>query len=440
MAENCRENWAIAFSRYPQPGQTKTRLIPALGARGAAWLQRLMTERTLAQLRGWRQDSSGQIEVRYVGASERAFRGWLGADVGYRPQGTGDLGDRLQRALAEAFAAGAQRAIVVGIDCPPLEPSYVREALAALVEKDVVLGKATDGGYYLVGVRRSVSVAERAALFRGIDWGSDRVFAQTLERVRSQQLTIAQLAPLSDVDRPEDLWLWDRSLGRDSQRISVVIPVFNEAPHLRETLSRVLSGGNVEAIVVDGGSTDKSERIACEAGVQVIRSRPGRAWQMNRGARAATGEILLFLHGDTLLPKGFEVVVRQVLASTDVVAGAFELQIAAELPGLRMVERVANWRSRTLQFPYGDQGLFLSRDRFHQLGGVPEQPLMEDFELVRRLQRHGKIEIPPIPLLTSGRRWQRLGVFRTTTLNQIIVLAYLLGVSPEILAKWYRKA
>jgi hypothetical protein len=132
-------------------------------------------------------------------------------------------------------------------------------------------------------------------------------------------------------------------------------------------------------------------------------------------------------------------VIREVLRGEDGVAGAFELRVAGAARGLRWVEWGVRWRSRLLQLPYGDQGLFLSRQRLLQVGGIPDLPLMEDFELVRRLQGLGRIAIAPVAVVTSARRWERLGVLRVMLLNQLIVLGYLLGISPKRLAQWYRR-
>jgi len=120
------------------------------------------------------------------------------------------------------------------------------------------------------------------------------------------------------------------------------------------------------------------------------------------------------------------------------VGGAFELSIDAPSPSLRRIERLANWRSRRLQLPYGDQGIFMRADVFWGLGGFPDMAIMEDFEMVRKLGRRGKIAIVPEPVVTSGRRWLALGVGRTTLINQMVIAAYLLGVSPSRIARWYR--
>lgn len=224
-----------------------------------------------------------------------------------------------------------------------------------------------------------------------------------------------------------------------SPNLSVIIPVLNEAEHLRATLHEVQQAIPKEIIVVDGGSQDQTLALVKSfSTVKVVSTFPGRAHQMNVGAQLATGEILLFLHGDTRLPKKYLEQVQTILTS-DVVAGAFELKINSSLRGLRLVERLVNWRSRYLQLPYGDQALFLRAALFRDLGGFKELPIMEDFELVSRLKKRGKIAIASTAVITSGRRWQKYGVWRTTLMNQVIIIAYRLGVAPSRLARWYRQ-
>ncbi len=222
------------------------------------------------------------------------------------------------------------------------------------------------------------------------------------------------------------------------EKISIIIPVLNEAAALPKTLTSIQKGSNIEIIVVDGGSEDETVAIAQSYGIKVLSSPPGRAKQMNNGAAVATGDILLFLHADTRLPKNFDTSVRQSLQIQNTIAGAFELKIDIDMPSLRLIEKMVNWRSRYLQMPYGDQAIFLKASIFHEIGCFPEMPIMEDFELVRRLQPLGKIEIIPAPVVTSGRRWQKLGVLKTTLINQLIILGYFLGVPTAKLACWYR--
>ncbi len=218
--------------------------------------------------------------------------------------------------------------------------------------------------------------------------------------------------------------------------VSVIIPVLNEAEHIAAT---VASANNAEVIVVDGGSADDTVRIAQDLGVKVLLSHTAnRAQQMNAGAQMATGETLLFLHADTLLPSQFDTMIRQA-TSRNIVAGAFALQIDGDFWGLRLVEIGVNMRSRIFALPYGDQAIFLNAKLFKQLGGFTNLPIMEDFELVCRLRRRGKIALISAPVITSNRRWQKLGIIQTTVLNQVAIFAYLIGICPEKIIAWYRR-
>jgi rSAM/selenodomain-associated transferase 2 len=221
-------------------------------------------------------------------------------------------------------------------------------------------------------------------------------------------------------------------------KISIIIPALNEAPTIAQVISTARNAKNVEIIVADGGSSDGTVEIAQYEADRVISTTPGRATQMNAGAAASTGDILLFLHADTHLPHGFDTRARQALAKPGTVAGAFELKIDAPLLSLRLVETGVNCRSHFLEMPYGDQAIFLKTATFNQIGGFPDWAIMEDFEFVRRLKKQGRIEILPQAVLTSARRWQQVGVLKTTVINQIVIIAYFLGVSPDRLAFWYR--
>lgn len=222
-------------------------------------------------------------------------------------------------------------------------------------------------------------------------------------------------------------------------RISVIIPTLNESNNIQSTINSTQASTNVEVIVVDGGSNDNTTAIAQSLGATVISSPPGRAIQMNTGAAIASGEILLFLHADTRLPKHFDQMIRTALQAPQTIAGAFTLKIDAPHWGLRFVEWGVKWRSRLWQMPYGDQAIFITKQAFAEIGYFPEIPIMEDFQLISRLKRISKITLIEVPVITSPRRWLKKGILKTTLLNQIIVIAYLCGVSPERIRKWYRR-
>ncbi|MBI4766168.1 MAG: TIGR04282 family arsenosugar biosynthesis glycosyltransferase [Deltaproteobacteria bacterium] len=195
----------ILFTRYPVPGQVKTRLIPALGPEGSCNLHRLMTEKTLQQLREYSAFLSISLEVRFDGGDEILMKAWLGPNLNFRDQGPGDLGVRLERAFKEAFQSGIDRVVIVGSDCPGLTPEILQKAFDGLADQDLVLGPARDGGYYLIGLSRLLS-----PLFVDIPWGTEEVFNKTIEISNKFKLKPILLELLDDIDRPQDLPLWEK--------------------------------------------------------------------------------------------------------------------------------------------------------------------------------------------------------------------------------------
>ena len=194
----------IIFSRYPEPGKTKTRLIPALGSEGAANLQREMTEYTLLQAKKLQTQIPLSLELRFAGGNSQLMTDWLGSDIVYHPQEEGDLGMRMARSLSEAFQNGAEKSIIIGTDCPSIDLEILTVAFEYLKNKDLVLGPAIDGGYYLIGLRRSIP-----ELFVDVDWGTDKVLRQTVNTAGKINLAVGYLPTLADIDRPEDLSIWE---------------------------------------------------------------------------------------------------------------------------------------------------------------------------------------------------------------------------------------
>lgn len=190
----------IIFSRYPEPGKTKTRMIPALGAEGAADLQRRLSEYTIKQARTLRQLREVEIAVYFAGGDINLMRDWLGDDVSYYAQTEGDLGKKMQSAFADNFNQNKERVVIIGIDCPGVDSNVLNSAFTALKDNDLVLGKAEDGGYYLIGLRNFYP-----ELFSNIEWGTSKVFATTKSIAEKSNLTIGFLPVLQDIDRPEDL-------------------------------------------------------------------------------------------------------------------------------------------------------------------------------------------------------------------------------------------
>ncbi len=220
------------------------------------------------------------------------------------------------------------------------------------------------------------------------------------------------------------------------QKISIIIPILNEAKVLEKTLSQLQPElGTHELIVVDGGSTDNSVRIAEKYGKVVISER-GRAKQLNAGAAVATGDILIFLHADIWLEKGALTAVATAI-SVGSVGGGFRQKIDGESVLYRLIEIAGNFRGRHLKVFYGDSGIFLTRMNFEKIGGFPDVPILEEMEFSKCLRRLGKTTLLTPYIHISSRRWEASGIVRTTLNNWLITLLYFLGVSPEKLARLY---
>lgn len=220
-------------------------------------------------------------------------------------------------------------------------------------------------------------------------------------------------------------------------RISIVIPVLNEAANLRDTVASCRTGVDCEVIVADGGSADGSAAVARAIADRVIEGARGRAAQMNAGAAVAAGDVLLFLHADTRLPPGFDGAVRAALADGGVVGGRFDVSLQPTSLLIGLTAELINLRSRLTRIATGDQALFARREVFVALRGFPDQPLMEDVAFSAALKRRGRVACLRQQVVTSSRRWQRGGVVRTILLMWSLRFLYFCGVSPERLRRFY---
>jgi rSAM/selenodomain-associated transferase 2/rSAM/selenodomain-associated transferase 1 len=421
----------IVFTRYPQPGRAKTRLIPALGAEGAAELQRQMTRVTVG--RAWSYCAttpSAILTIAYEGGDAALMRQWLGP-LDFVEQGDGDLGQRLRRAALRAFAAGAGRVVIIGTDCPSLTEAGVVAAFTATHRHGIVFGPAGDGGYYLVALTH----ASQVSLFDNIPWSTAAVLAASCDAARAAGHEPALLATLPDVDEPADLPAAETALHA-AETVSVIIPALNEAANLARLLPALNAAAPHEIIIADGGSTDETAAVTARFGARHVRTAKGRGAQMNAAAAIATGEFLLFLHADTDPPAAFPDIIRKTLMIPGTAAGAFTFRLREPFRGGGLIEKGVALRCLTRSLPYGDQGLFLRRSLFSALHGFPEYPILEDVAFVRRLRALGRIVTTPEAALTSSRRWQQRGMLSTFLRHQLILAGYAFGISPQRLAGW----
>ena len=220
---------------------------------------------------------------------------------------------------------------------------------------------------------------------------------------------------------------------------SIIIPVLNEELHLTRCIDSLRAEGfSEEIIVADGSSTDRTREIALShPNVTAIDSLKGRGAQMNAGSAAASGDILLFLHADTILEQGWAKELSAALDDQSVIGGAFSFCIDNPAIKYRLVEAWVRLRCRIFRLPYGDQAIFIRKTAFQELGGYKEIPLMEDVDIIGQMKKLGSISMLQKRAVTSGRRWVRKGIFRTAAINQMTMLMFHLGVSPEKLARLY---
>ncbi|MGY6530972.1 MAG: TIGR04282 family arsenosugar biosynthesis glycosyltransferase [Cyanobacterium sp.] len=188
----------IIFTRYPEKGKTKTRLIPAVGAEKAAIIQKLMTENTLKKTE--KLDSNIKVKIYYAGGNQTLMENWLGKPWEFTPQAKGDLGEKMFSAIESTYNITRMPVIVIGIDCQSLTADILTKAFNAIDNYDLVLGEAEDGGYYLIGLKSPVK-----ELFKNINWGTNTVYKDTLNIAKNHKLSIFDLPTLTDIDRPEDL-------------------------------------------------------------------------------------------------------------------------------------------------------------------------------------------------------------------------------------------
>ena len=223
-------------------------------------------------------------------------------------------------------------------------------------------------------------------------------------------------------------------------RVSVIIPALNEEKSISATIESIVPLRPHEIIVVDGGSTDRTVALCRELGIDVLFSPRGRATQMNLGARQATGEALLFVHADTQLPSSALDDIDLALADARIVGGRFDVRLEGKHWMLKLIGAMISLRSRISRVATGDQGIFVRRDVFAELGGYPELPLMEDIALSRALKRRGRLACLRSRVVTSARRWEADGIWRTIFKMWALKSLYLVGISPLRLKRYYGDA
>ncbi len=296
-----------------------------------------------------------------------------------------------------------------------------------------------------IGLRREYFAFPAYSAFRRVEALSREIKEELVLAVKLDACRSADNSASARALKDESLLGYDAGQFRSCRKtqtdlsIGIVVPVLNETKTLRYFLSRLceVSRGRYPVVVVDGGSADDSERIARQFFHTELISTQNRAMQLNHGARCLFTDVLLFLHADSELPRGFDFHIRRALANPEAVGGCFRLEFDAPHPILRFYSWFAKFPGRF--FHYGDQGFFVRRDAFREMGGFSPLPFLEDVDFLRRLKRRGKFVVLPSSVRTSARRFMRRGVVRQQLANVLVVALFELGVSAGRLAKFYQQ-
>lgn len=402
----------ILFTRVPEPGKTKTRMMPHLTPGQCARLHTCFLMDIAVQCR----KSGADIFVSFTPEGGRGkLEGILGPAKGWMAQRGDTLGARMYTAIEEVLGLGYDACLLIGTDVPELKAEHLEKAFRVLEEKDAVFGRTADGGYYLVGMKRPLKEA-----FALDKYGHGKVLEETLRSMGQAGLSVGCTDTLSDMDTCGDLrgytvrMCGNRAMRRSFtgrylakiRKVSVIVPVYNESAtigRMQEQLAPLL--GKCEILFVDGGSTDDT-LAKIDPAFTVIRSAKGRARQMNEGARQSTGDILFFLHCDSELPDHALARLKKVMR--DHRAGCFGIAFHSKNFFMFTCRVISNHRVKDRKVMFGDQGIFLERDLFFQAGMFPELPVMEDYQFSLTLKEMGvKLGIADRRIYTSDRRFPK---------------------------------
>jgi len=443
----------VLLAKPPQRGRAKSRLAAELGEGAAARAARAML------LDSWQhlaRELPGAERRFATSAASSQYPLLLPEPERVVDQGLGDLGQRMARLLADALATHP-RAILLGTDAPGRPLGHLRAARALLDDHELVLGACEDGGFWCLAGRADVPALRDPTWLDGLRWDRDDTAAQVRARATSLGLRVGDAPAWFDLDHAADLKRFPERAAREhaprlhallhddpcTDPLSVVVPALNEGALLARALDALAEQpGPLEIVVADGGSSDGSlAALAPRDDVLLLRAPAGRGSQLAAGCAQSTGEHVLVLHVDTRLPPGATDLVRATLLDGRHAAGAFVIHTRAE-PGRPNLAgpllRLADLRSRVTRHPYGDQAMFFTRALYDAVGGFRALPIMEDYDLSRRLARRTRMARLRPPVSVSG-RWIQRRPLRSFVLMRVLPPLFRLGVDPERLARVYRR-
>lgn len=418
---NNSRNALIVFTREPEPGRTKTRLMPYFSPEQCAELHRCMLKDISREMR----KADAAIIVAYTSENTGnpvLLRSIMGKSTLFIRQRGGDIGSRMQNAIDDILRLGYDNAVLIGTDIPEIKAETINTSFDLLENCDVVIGPTYDGGYYLIGMK---TVHPEA--FNVESYGGSSVFDETAGYLRKAGLSVRETDTYADLDTKDDLSGFRRRMRKDPRlrrthtgrflaqtaKISVIVPVYNETAEIDKLIRQLIPYRNkCEIIIVDGESTDGTTEKICECAgeatqdILILKEKKSRSLQMNTGARKATGDILFFLHCDSVLPHAFFDEICRVMESND--WGCFRVKFPSSNFFMMTNSIISNHRALFRKIPFGDQGIFIDRDLFFNAGLFPEIPLMEDYEFSLRMKQCKGAKGPGLTkkwLITSARRY-----------------------------------
>lgn len=403
----------ILFTRVPIPGKTKTRMMPYLTETQCADLHTCFLKDIAVECGTCEAD----IFVSYApeNQGEEKLKTILGEQKGYFRQDGDDLGSRMYHAIEKVLDMGYEKCLLMGTDIPEVSVEALKRAYRVLEGQDVVFGRTTDGGYYLVGMKRPIP-----EVFGLKEYGHGKVLEETVQELRQKGISVGYTVTYSDMDTREDVEEYRQRMRKSERlkrsrtgrylaanaKISVIIPLYNEEKtidrmqaQLRPLLKRC------EVIFVDGASTDRTlQKITSE--FTVLHAPKGRARQMNCGALQSTGDILFFLHCDSELPEKPLEEIRSVMR--DYRAGCFGIAFHSWNFFMFTCRVISNHRIKDRKVMFGDQGIFLDRSLFFEAGMFREIPVLEDYQFSLTLKEMGvSLGMCKKRIYTSDRRFPR---------------------------------
>jgi hypothetical protein len=434
----------IILTRVPIAGKTKTRLMPVYTAKECAEIHAAFLKDIYTECKKTEKD----IFIFYTpdGAKE-ILTNLLGTNKNLYTQTGDNLGERMLNAIQFVLTKNFDACVLIGSDIPEISAEILSSAFLLLKDSDVVMCPVSDGGYCLVGMKQVIRNA-----FELQNYGTTTVFESTVKQLTENNHTVALLPTLNDIDTPQDVLAFLKRLQTNKntkykntreyftthKKISVIIPIYNEAKQIIQLQNELQKLPACEIIFADGGSTDETLDLI-DKQYTVIKTDKGRAKQMNAAAHISSGAILFFLHADSIIPNNTEQKIQE--ATRQYRFGCFRIAFNSQGLFFAICTFMSNLRATVFKYPFGDQGIFVERNLFFESGGFPDIPIMEDYQFsINMKNKKEKLVVINEKIISSARRFNGSFFYKLKLSMQMFFLrfAYRRGKNIDDIAKQYK--